>query len=75
MEKTCVMIKPLFDTFAQLPYQIDYAQHHFNVGNYTHLSRLTQAQLDDLTFCLKYLQKVGVKSENSFKKVLKCSKK
>ncbi|WP_171043691.1 hypothetical protein [Pseudoalteromonas spongiae] len=66
MEKTCVMIKPLFDTFAQLPYQIDYAQHHFNVGNYTHLSRLTQAQLDDLTFCLKYLQKVGIKSENSF---------
>lgn len=60
------MIKPLIDTFCRLPYQLDYAQTHFNSGHYQHLNQLSALQLNDLVFVLRYLLSVGLKSENSF---------
>jgi hypothetical protein len=60
------MIKPLIDTFCQLPYQIDYAQNQFKTAHYLHLRCLSADQHYDLCQVLRYLHTVGLKNNNSF---------
>ncbi|WP_372766827.1 hypothetical protein [Pseudoalteromonas sp.] len=60
------MLKPLIDTFSQLPYQIDYAENHFKNENYHHLSVLTLTEVRDLLCVLRYLQTIGLKNLNSY---------
>lgn len=60
------MIKPIIDTFCQLPYQIDYAQSHFQNKNYHHLSKISDEQYNDLMIVLRYLLSVGLQNTNSY---------
>lgn len=60
------MIKPIIDTFCQLPYQIDYAHSHFQSEHYHHLSKINNSQYNDLMIVLRYLLSVGLQNTNSY---------